>query len=267
MKPRTDDGYGFYEEAGLLYDSVPSYHARNDMDFYVARARGAGGPVLEIGCGTGRILLASAEAGATVTGLDGSEVLLARCQEKLALLPDEVRRRVSTHHGDARDFDLGGQFALITSPFRVFQHMTKIEDQLRALASIKRHLAPGGTFIFDVFNPSFERLVSDRSAEQDETPPQPLPDGRTFRRNYRITRVRWLDQVNETDLIYYVSDGPGTPEKRYVHHFDMRWYLKAEMEHLLARAGFEIVEALGDFGGGPLTDGAWEQIWVVRHAR
>lgn len=263
MKPRTDDGYGFDEEAGLLYDSVPSYHARNDMDFYVARARAAKGPVLEVGCGTGRILLASAEAGATVTGLDGSEVLLGRCREKLAAEPDTVRQRVSLHHGDARDFDLGRQFALITSPFRVFQHMTTAGDQLRALASIRRHLAPGGTFIFDVFNPSFEKLISDRSAEQEETPLQRLPDGRYFRRCYRIGKVRWLDQVNETDLIYYVSDGPGKPEQRYVHHFDMRWYLPAEMEHLLARAGFRVAAVYGDFDERPLTDASWEQVWCA----
>ena len=88
--------------------------------------------------------------------------------------------------------------------------------------------------------------------EREDTPEQRLPDGRTFHRAYRIARVRWIDQVSEAELVYYV-DG-----KRYVQAFEMRWYLAAELRHLLARAGFRVRDMYGDFARGPVVDGCPE---------
>ena len=155
------------------------------------------------------------------------------------------------------DFDLDAQFRLIIAPFRVFQHLTTVAAQLRFLATVARHLAPQGRFVFDVFNPRFEILVGADGTEREDTPETRLPDGRTFRRSYRIARVRWVDQVSESELIYYV-DG-----KRYVQAFEMRWFLPAELQHLLARAGFRVRQVYGDFARGPLVDGAPEQVVVA----
>jgi len=199
--------YDVIPDFGLLYDSVPLYAARKDIGFYVQEATAQGGPVLDLGCGTGRMLLPIARAGRAVVGLDASRQMLARCREKLAAEPEVVRARVTLHEGNVRAFDLGAEFALVIAPFRIFQHLTTIEEQLGFLAAVLRHLAPGGRFVFDVFNPKFAALTGADGVEREDTPEQPLPDGRTFRRAARVTRVRWLDQVSEIELLYYVSGG------------------------------------------------------------
>jgi len=238
---------------GAMYDAMPAYALRGDAAFYVDEAVRVGGPVLELGCGTGRILLPVARAGVAIAGLDASPAMLARCREKLAAEPDAVRARVSLHQGDVRDFSLGTTFGLVTAPFRIVQHLTTIDDQLRCLACVARHLAPRGRFVFDVFNPSFAALLADRTEEHEDATTT-LADGRAMRRTFRIPRARLIDQVNETELIYYV-DGA-----RHVQAFDMRWYLRAELEHLLARAGFDVEVIHGDFDRSPLADASPEMI-------
>jgi SAM-dependent methyltransferase len=249
--------YDVIPDFGLLYDSVPLYNARTDVGFYVEEARTAKGTVLELGCGTGRILLPIARAGCTIVGLESSSQMLVRCRAKLAAEPAAVQARVTLQQGDIHDFDLGATYALIIAPFRVVQHLTTVDDQLRFLAAVRRHLGPQGRLIFDVFNPHFDKLVSADGVEREDTPEQRLPDGRTFRRAWRVARVRWVDQVSESELIYYVAG------KRYVQAFEMRWYLAAELQHLLARAGFRVREVYGDFARGPLVDGCPEQIVVA----
>ena len=197
-----------------------------------------------------------ARAGIPITGIDGSRQMLERCRAKLPGGPGGGERVTLAQH-DMRDFDLGAGFALIIAPFRVVQHLTTIDDQLQFLATVSRHLAPGGRLVFDVFNPRFDVLVSADGVEREDTPEQRLPDGRTLRRTYRIARVRWMDQVSEAELVYYV-DG-----KRYVQAFEMRWYLAAELRNLLARAGFRVREFYGDFARGPLVDGCPEFVVVA----
>ncbi len=243
--------YDAIPDFGVLYDSVPVYAARQDIAFYVDETKSAG-RVLEVGCGTGRILLPIARAGGEVTGIDSSSEMLERCRTKLATEPAAVRARVKLVQNDMRTFNLGATYPLIIAPFRVVQHLTTVDDQLRFLDVVARHLAPGGRFIFDVFNPRFDILVGADGVEREDTPEQRLPDGRTFRRTYRVARVRWVDQVSESELVYYV-DG-----KRYVQAFEMRWYLAAELRNLLARAGFRARQIYGDFKRGPLVDGCPE---------
>jgi SAM-dependent methyltransferase len=177
--------------------------------------------------------------------------------------PAEVRRRISLAERDIRDFSLPDKFTLAIAPFRILQHLLTIEDQLRCLANVRRHLEPGGRFLFDVFNPRFPLLVMDRSVETEETPEVPLPDGRFMRRNYRVRNVRFVDQVSEVELIYYVRTGHST--ERVVQAFEMRWYLRAELVHLLARAGFTVDAIHGGFDRSPLADDSPEMVVVARN--
>jgi len=252
--------YDAFPDLPAIYDSVPAYVARRDVRFYLDEARDVGGSVLEVGCGTGRILLPLARSGRAIEGLDSSREMLDRCRTKLRKEPDQVQRRVSLHQGDARSFDIGRQFALVTAPFRVMQHLTTTDDQLGFLDSAARHLVPGGQLVFDVFNPNFAALVSADGVEKEDTPTTTLPDGRSFRRTGRVARVRWIDQVSEIELIYYISGKPGDPVERHVQSFDMRWFLRAELVHLLARAGFRVRSIYGDFDRSSLTDKSPEQI-------
>ena len=252
--------YDDIPDFGLLYDSVPLYAARRDVGFYVAEAKAAGGQVLELGCGTGRILLPIARAGCTIAGVDSSSQMLARCKEKLAAEAATVQARVTLQQRDIRDFALGAKYALIIAPFRVVQQLARIDDQLRFLAAVAHHLAPTGRFVFDVFNPRFDALTSADGVEREDTPELRLADGRTLRRGARVTRVWWVDQVTETELIYYVGG------KRYVQAFDMRWYLAAELQHLLARAGFTVRAMYGDFARSALVDASPDIVTIAERA-
>src|SRR5271165_7218240 len=105
--------------ADALYDSVIA-------DFYDAAASLSGGPVLELGCGTGRMLVPLAQAGLHVTGLDISQRMLERAAEKRARLEAAQHDRVRLVQGDMTLFDLGEQFPLVIIPFRPFQHLLTV---------------------------------------------------------------------------------------------------------------------------------------------
>lgn len=252
--------YDAFPDLADFYDSVPAYAARRDVQFYVDEAKEAHGSVLELGCGTGRVLVPIAREGCTIDGVDASRQMLERCEAKLRDQADSVKGRVRLHQGDVRAFDLGKTFDLVIAPFRVVQHLTTVEDQLAFLGAVARHLAPGGRLSFDVFNPNFAALAAADGIEREDTPETTLSDGRSFRRAARVKLVRWIDQVSEVELIYYVSAKPGDVADRYVQSFDMRWYLRAELEHLLARGGFRIRSIYGDFDRSPLEDTSPEQI-------
>lgn len=232
-----------YAEAAEFYDHVVPYATRADVEFYVDEALAARGPVLELGCGTGRVLIPIARAGVAIAGLDGSASMLARCRAKLSTEPADVQSRVALHEGDMRAFDLKGKFALITIPFRPFQHLLTVEDQLACLACIRRHLERGGRVILDLFNPSMDMLVNRPiGVEMPEGPPFTMPDGRQVTRSFKIVDQDRFQQVNGIELIYDVVHPDGRKE-RQMHAFRMRYLFRYEAEHLLARSGF-VVEQL-----------------------
>lgn len=146
-----------------------------------------------------------------------------------------------------RDFDLGQQYALVTIPFRPFQHLLTVEDQMACLATIRRHLEPGGRLALDLFNPSLPALTDDsRFSEQPPEPEVQLPDGRRFYRTWRTADRNWFTQVQQVEMYYYVTYPDGHQE-RGVHAFPMRWLYRWEAEHLLARCGFEVEHLYGDY--------------------
>lgn len=237
---------GDYDEYGAIagiYDHVPLYDERPDVAFYIERARESGGPVLELGCGTGRVLIPTARAGCHTTGLDLSPAMMAVCARRMLQEPPEVQARVRLVQGDMRSFDLGQSFALVTIPFRPFQHLTTVEDQVACLTSIHRHLLPGGRLVLDLFNPSIPFLAApERLEEFGDEPEFTMPDGRRVIRRQRIAARDYFTQVQQTEIIYYVTHPDGRTD-RVVHDFAMRYLFRFEAEHLLARCGFD-VEAL-----------------------
>lgn len=110
------------------------YRDRPDVASYVKQAQESGGPGLELGCGTGRVLIPPARAGIEIVGVDLSRSMLAICRDKLAREPDDVRARVEMVEADMRRFDLGREFRLVTLPFRPFQHLMTVQDQLSCSA-------------------------------------------------------------------------------------------------------------------------------------
>jgi len=249
MKPLVEpDEYGASAE---FYDYVPLYSDRADVAFWTAAALESGGPVLELGCGTGRVLVPTARAGIEIVGLDQSRSMLAICRRKLADEPADVQARAMLAEADMRDFQLGRQFALATMPFRPFQHLITVEEQMACLRGIRRHLRPGGRLILDLFNPSLPFLVDEsRLEEYGDEPEFIMPDGRRVQRRFRTLRQDWLAQVQDVELIYYVTHPDGRQE-RLVHAFPMRYLFRYEAEHLLARCGFQVEAIYADYDRRP----------------
>ncbi|MGD0363450.1 MAG: class I SAM-dependent methyltransferase [Bryobacteraceae bacterium] len=253
----SDSGYNAYPELAELYDSVPLYQSRRDVDFYVNLCRQAG-EALELGCGTGRILIPAAQAGCFVTGLDQSKNMLARCRAKADALPHDTRRRVTLVEADMTRFHLSRTFKLAIAPFRPIQHLTTVGEQLSFLECVREHLEPGGRLVFDVFNPNLASLAAEINAgEIEDTPELSLPDGRRLRRTFRVVRKRRAEQCHDIELIYYL-DG-----RRIVQSFPLRYFFRFELEHLLARAGFEVSALYGALDGSPFTDQSPEMIFTA----
>jgi SAM-dependent methyltransferase len=242
-----------YINTADLYDYVGPYkrEARGDVDFYVNLSKEIGGRTLEVGCGTGRVLIPTAQAGIEITGIDTSQAMLDVCRQKLASLPENLQKNVWLTTGDMRNFDLEEQFDLITIPFRPFQHMLTVEDQIATLSTIRRHLKPNGTFVFDIFNPSIPGLADETRLEQAQTEPEVVtPDGRRFIRSHKFVKKDFFNQVNDLELIHDViwPDGTHTQE---IFAFQMRYFFRFEIEHLLVRCGFAIDTIYSGFDKQP----------------
>jgi SAM-dependent methyltransferase len=243
-KSEMNDEYALIAD---YYDYVIPYRNRGDISFYVRTADESGGPVLELGCGSGRVLLPIARSGIDIVGLDISPHMLAVCRDKLTSESVEVQSRVQLIEGDMKNFELSGKFRLITTPFRSFQHLITIEDQIACLRCIHRHLAKDGRLILDLFDPSLEILTSKNLGEEfGDEPEFTMPDDRRVLRRARNTTRDLPNQVIDAELIYYVTHPDGRRE-RLVHSFPMRYLFRYEAQHLLCRCGFEIENTYADF--------------------
>jgi SAM-dependent methyltransferase len=254
-----------YAGASALFYDHYAPGVVGDVAFYVEQARATGPPVLELGCGTGRILLPLAEAGLDVVGLDASPDMLAVAEGKLAACPPEVQRRVRLVRGDMRDFAVDRRFALVTIPYRAFLHNLGPEDQLRTLARVGEHLAADGRLIFNVFDPDVGKLAAGRWS----MPPERRREFRHPRTGNRVTvredfRYDLDRQLVEGAFVFDELDATtGAVVATTRSPLTLRYVFRYEMEHLLARAGFGVEALFGDFAGGPFRAGG-EQVWVAR---
>jgi SAM-dependent methyltransferase len=256
-----------YATTAEFYDHVMPYQTRQDVAFFVEAAQISGGPVLEVGCGTGRVLIPIARAGMAITGIDLSPYMLDICQRRLAQEPADVQSRIQIDQADMRDFDLGQTFKLITIPFRPFQHLIEVEDQIACLRCIHRHLAADGRFILDLFNPFLPALAREVTGEeQGEEPGFTMPDGRRVIRRNRVVARDVFKQYQDVELIYYITYPAGRTE-RQVHAFPMRYFFRYEVEHLLARCEFEVEALYADYDKSPFgSKNPGELIFVAQKA-
>jgi SAM-dependent methyltransferase len=244
------------------FDNIPYHGRRTDKAFYVERAAACGGPVLEVACGTGRILIPCAEAGADITGIDACANMLGRCREKVAALPEAVRRRIALVDEDMRAVNLTRRFALITIPFNTFLLMVSVEDQLRCLRRLRGQLREGGRLILDMFDPDLKRLctpVEELPLQSDDT--ATLADGRVVKRAVRVV-ARDAGQQTQTAVFDLRVTHPDGAVETGEHRLVIRWVYRYELEHLLARAGFAVERVYSDFEGTPFGTGEPNSIVV-----
>lgn len=259
--------YGEYEEKEFIseyYDAVYDQLRSKDIDFWVDYAVNSLGRTLELGCGTGRVLIPTAVAGCEITGLDLSPYMLDKCREKLEKHPDEVRRRVRLVESNMTGFDTGETYSLITIPFRPFQHFITVEEQKACLNCVHSHLEMQGLLVFDVFNPFPPRLIYNAkyAEEQEDLPEKEMPDGRKLRRTVQTTGTHRDRQYNDFKLTYHVTHPDGKEEK-LVQYFSLRYYYRFELEHLLELCGFTVVDFFGDYDKSPFTEDSPEMIFVA----
>jgi SAM-dependent methyltransferase len=245
------------------YDSSPMVTQRTqDVAFYCAAAKQSGEPVLELGCGTGRVTLAISQAGYRVVGLDISGKMLHRAEEKRATLIAETRRRVRFVQGDMTQFDLGEQYRCILIPFRPFQHLVEIEQQMRCLQCARKHLARDGRLIVDFFQTDPERMHDPRFLNESKLIEYDLPDGRHIALSERVAAFHRAVQQNDVEMIFRVTH-PGGKQERLVMAWTLRYFFRYEVEHLLARCGFRVATVYGNFDSSPMSDDSPEMIFVA----
>lgn len=250
-----------YDDWAAIYDGVYA-DLTHDLGFYTAQARECGGPVLELGCGTGRVSLAIAAQGASVVGIDISPKMVEAARGKA--VQRGLAERCTFQTGDMAELHLADQFPLVIMPFRSFQSMLTAAEQRQALAGVRERLAPGGTLAFDTFNPDVRHLADDTAS----TSPVPLKD---VERPGGGTIIVWgqngwdpVEQVNEVRLIIDEVNDEGVVERRLLRDFEQRYTFRYEMAHLLELCGFSVEALYGDFDGGPVTEDTEDLVWVAK---
>jgi SAM-dependent methyltransferase len=230
-----------------LYDAFP-FEA--DVSFYVELARQAGGRVLEVGCGTGRLLLPLAAAGHRVIGVDVSAHMLAVARGKLSTAGDEVAARVRLVQADMRDLRLDGEADLAVLPVKTFAYLVERADQLRALTSTASSLRPGGLLVLDLLNPTPGWVGRpDGSVRQDVAGEI---DGEVVVRTETAVSTDTARQVRVVRSAYDIVAADGTVRKRVVQ-WPFRWTYRFEAELLLEQAGLRVEEVYGGYAGEPYS--------------
>jgi SAM-dependent methyltransferase len=257
------DGYASNPLIAVFYDRIVQFGGRKDIEFYVEVAREAGGEVLEIGCGTGRILLPIAREGIAIFGIDSSAPMLEVCRQKLSAEPASVQACVlGLEVRDMRQFDLGRRFNLVTIPFHPFIHLLTVKDQIACLTAVRRHLNRGGRLVFDIYAPAAKHLVEERYLQPREEPPFTLPDGRVVVRRTRLVSRDQVRQVIDIETIYDVSHPDGRSEI-ITHCYPFRYVWPFEAEHLLARCGFELEHLYADYNKTPWGEKHTGEMYIV----
>lgn len=239
-----------------FYDVI--YHqlrSSTDSEYFVNQVCKAAGPVLEVGVGTGRLFRQALDRGADIYGIDSSvEMIEALRSQTEAVHHSRVRVQ------DIRSMDLEQQFALIVAPFRVFAHLTSIDDQLRALDAVHHHLRPGGLFIFDLFVPNLKMLDQgiDRMLDFDGE----YEEGKKLQR-YTSMNADLSTQLSHVTM-EFVWDGEEGRQQTESWQFALRFFFRFELENLIALSPMQLEAIHGDYGEGKLSADSKDYLVVCR---
>jgi SAM-dependent methyltransferase len=254
-----------YDAIAKHYDAAYASKADLlDLPFYLELAKKARGPVLEIGCGTGRVLLPIARRGIKIHGVDNSSAMLRILKSHLAAEPLDVRKKFHLHNGDMRSVRLKEKFPLVIFPFRPLQHMFTVPDQLAALKTAAAHLQPAGICAFDVFYPKYEVLLSGIGEEIKELEWKDCGNpGRVVRRFFRKDSVDKIHQKFNFTFIFRTYE-----RNRLVREeselFAMSYFTYPHMQALFQLAGLKIVKEYGSYAKTPLDNSAEQMIFLLK---
>lgn len=251
-----------YDQLAPFYDlGMAGFDA--DIGLYLGFARRLRGPVLELGCGSGRVAIELARAGVSVVGIDRSAAMLSLAREKLVAEPELP---VTLRQADMRDFELGRRFALITLPLDGFLHLENQDDQLACLRRVRDHLTRNGRLVLDLpapassdwgdWSPGLRPLVLAWSVA--------LPGGERVNK-YSSFDADASTQTHRVTEVYERLDPTGSV-RRWTVEYTLRYVFPVEIELLLRIAGLRLRARYGDYDLGPFTAESERQIVVAEAA-
>jgi SAM-dependent methyltransferase len=249
-----------YADIAPYYDlEFESFDA--DIDLYLGYAQVVGGPILELGCGTGRLLTPFASAGFDVVGLDNSAAMVDLARERIS--NHESSDRIDLVHADMQDLSAwyGRQFRLAFIAINSFLHLESQQEQIKALSEIRKVLDRDGLLVIDVFNPSPDALarMDDRFAFDAEWR---LDSGDSVQR-FSHRSLESVEQLITTQLFYDRVSRDGTVSRKSTS-YRMRYVHRFELELLLVHAGFEIEGLYGSHALDPLQSDS-DNLIAVAH--
>lgn len=258
---RAFDAWAEYYD--IVHTGLPG-----EAEFYVGQAVRAGGPVLELGCGTGRICIPMAMSGVDVTGLEISKEMLARCRAKKRAA-GKTPGRMTLIHGDMRDFEIDARFDLIVIPYRGFMHLLSPDDQLACLDAARRHLTDDGLLVLNVWlaKPSaLHTHVGKTGGGQRFVGRYPMPGRECVLVHYCSCACEELRQLLCEEHMFHEVGPDGTVRRSRALSLVRTWFTPREMAALVHNAGLAVDGLFGDFDCGPLTPSSGEMIWALRRA-
>jgi ubiquinone/menaquinone biosynthesis C-methylase UbiE len=242
----SNEGYNVpeYVDYAEYYDY--DHAVVEDIPFYLEYARETGGPILELACGMGRLLLQLAEMGYEVHGVDFSENMLEVARRKIS--EQDFSHRIKLTCANMADFELQEKlFALAFVAVRSFMHLYTQEDQLLCLDCVCRHLRPGGLFIVDVYSPNLGILTQPSGSDFKLRNEFMLPNGHRVTRKDRFVRNDFLNQINQWEMLFEEFDADGNLVRSRLVPMDTRYTFRFELQLLLEKAGFEVQTIFHDY--------------------
>jgi len=238
-----------------FYDVI--YHkVRDGVDnkFYLEKIKNTKGKILEVGTGTGRLLIEALQNGADIYGIDISPAMIDILKAKLST---EQKSRISLQN--IVDFRTNTKFDLIIAPFRVFMHLTEKDDQMNALNNVYRNLRTGGKFIFDVFIPDLKPLITGLENVVDFE--GEFEHGNIIKRT-TSTKPDLINQI--INITFRMEWNEGNSNYHSEWNTPLRYFFRFELEHLIERSKFKTYRINGDFSGNDLSNNSKEFIIVCQ---
>ncbi len=252
---------GFYATIARFYDAENA-DKTDDLGFYNELAGEYGDPILDIGCGTGRVMIPLAQAGYRVHGIDNEAAMLDRAKLKLDGLPIAARDRLTFYHGDVLTYPLEERFKLVLLPYNTLMHFHKQETQLALLKRARQWTQADGLLVLDLPNAGETFATQDSEAITLERTFIEPESGHLVMQQ-AVSVLDRAEQLMRVTWIYDEITGDGSI-KRTIAPILFRYYFYPELLLLLRASGYEVQDVFGDVDGSPFEDGAPRMVVLAR---
>ena len=252
-----------------MYDPIARYYdlthsnLTDDLSLLHQLAREANGPILECGCGTGRILFPLARADHTITGLDNAPAMLALARQKLAREAPPVQAKITLLEGDMTEMQVNGRYALIIIPYNTLLHLTPTQVT-QTFTSLHKQLRENGRLYLDLTNPF---IIAQTPNDQMLTLEQSFTDPDTGHTILQFAS-NWLDDEEQTLHITWIYDATptdGGPIHRTISQFRYHYLYPHQLEMQLRQTGFQLEAMWGNYDRSPFDEESNRLILLAYH--